>query len=104
VQIVILEEAAAEILAAHDWYESRRRGLGFDFEVCVEAALDRIALFPESFPIKYRTVRRSLIPHFPYGVYFTVAKETVFVIALFHFKRNPKTLQSSIARHLKDRL
>ena len=97
-QIVILEQAGEEILVAHDWYENRRRGLGFDFELCLEATLDKIILFPESYPIHYHPTRRALVPHFPYGVFFTFSKETVFIIAVFHLKRNPKTLKNTISR------
>lgn len=96
-EIVILEEANKEILVAHDWYESRRKGLGFDFELCLEATLDKISRFPESYQIHYRVTRRALVPHFPYGVYFTISKETVYVIAIVHVKRNPKILKKAIS-------
>lgn len=34
--IEILEEAENDILAVHKWYESKRSGLGADFELCIE--------------------------------------------------------------------
>ncbi len=63
--IKILEEAETDIINAHDYYESKRDGLGADFELCVEEALSRISYMPESFPIWHRGTRRLVLIRFP---------------------------------------
>ena len=100
-QVDFLIEAEEDILSAHDWYESKRAGLGADFELCLEASLERIQLFPESCPIKYRNCRLGLISHFPYGVIYTISEKMIIVIAVFHLKRNPKSITSQISKRIK---
>jgi hypothetical protein len=70
--IEILEEAEDDIINAHDWYESKRRGLGADFERCIEKALERISSMPEAFPVWYRNTRRLILSRFPYGIFFRI--------------------------------
>jgi plasmid stabilization system protein ParE len=102
VQIVLLSESEEDILAAHDWYELKRANLGSDFELCIEAALDRILLFPESFPKKIHGVRVAVLHHFPYGIYYMIMDDTVIVVGVFHFKRNPKNTSAFISKRLKN--
>ena len=94
----LLSEAESDILAAHDWYEARRSGLGAAFELCLEAAFERIAEFPEAQPIWYRNARRVILAHFPYGVFYVCKEDTIFVVAVFHFKRNPVSLKRFVKR------
>jgi plasmid stabilization system protein ParE len=101
VQIRILAEAEADILDAHDWYESRRNGLGAEFELCVENALERIAEMPfVSTPWK-RGARRILLYRFPYGIFYAIRNDTIFILAIFHLKRSPSRLHSTISKRRK---
>jgi toxin ParE1/3/4 len=88
-----LPEAESDILAAHDWYEAKRAGLGADFELCLEAALERILEFPEASPIWYRNTRRVILAHFPYGVFYVCKEDIIFVVAVFHLKRHHVSLR-----------
>ena len=40
-QLLVSDESRLDILDAFSWYESRRHGLGRDFELCLEAGLIR---------------------------------------------------------------
>ena len=64
-RIKIEPRAEADLLEAYDWYEEKRFGLGSDFLLCVEAALQVIEERPRSFPIIERDARRVLIRRFP---------------------------------------
>lgn len=64
--------AAAEIEAAADWYEGKRRGLGRDFLQAVDQALDSIRSRPDAYPVVHRGTRRALLRRFPYAVYFRI--------------------------------
>ncbi len=99
-EIRILAEAESEILHAQDWYELKRAGLGFDFELCLEAAFQNILTFPEASPVWYRNTRRILLARFPYGVFNTIKDSTIFVVALFHLKRRPATLKKSVCNRV----
>lgn len=98
VQIILLSEAEKDIVDAHDWYESKRAELGANFELCVEAALDNILLFPESFPKRFRNTRVVIIHHFPYGIYYTISGDIIIVVGVFHFKRNPKDMSGFLSK------
>ena len=67
-KIRFLKIAQVELDSAVDYYNSERRGLGYEFlwEVC--AAIDRIKEFPEAWQPYYKESRRCLIRRFPYGV------------------------------------
>jgi toxin ParE1/3/4 len=101
VQIVLLSEAENDILEAHDWYESKRAGVGANFELCVEAALDNILLYPESSPKRFRNTRVAIMHHFPYGIYYTILGDIIIVVGVFHFKRNPKDTSKFLSKRLK---
>jgi len=63
----LLDEARNDIIAAHDWYESKRDGLGADFELCIEEAFARIAADPQAWAVWYRKTRRLVLARFPHG-------------------------------------
>jgi toxin ParE1/3/4 len=101
VQIVLLSEAEQDILDAYDWYESKRPGMGADFELCIEAALDNILFFPESSSKRFRNTRVAIMHHFPYGIYYTISGDMIIVAGVFHFKRNPKGTSEFLSKRLK---
>lgn len=94
----ILEEAEADIIEAHDWYESRRKGLGADFELCIEEALSRIYQNPEAYPIWYRKTRRFILTRFPYGIFYRIRNDIIYIVAVYSFKRKPTKIKSSIRK------
>ena len=84
-------EAEEELLAAAEWYESRKLGLGAELVAAVDEALERIVENPFASPIW-----RAGIPHrfhpvrrFPYIVFFLVDQTVVEVVAIAHGKRWP---------------
>jgi toxin ParE1/3/4 len=102
VQIVVAEEAAADIVAAYDWYEERRPGLGAQFELCVEEAFDRIIELPFASPVWYRATRRTVLARFPYGIFYVAGATEITVVAVLHFKRNPRLLRRVIRHRTAD--
>lgn len=69
-RILIRPEAEGEIKEAYRWYESKRRGLGEDFLLCVEEGLEKIRRNPATYPVVHRDVHRLLIRRFPYGIFY----------------------------------
>ena len=99
--LLILSEAKDDIQSIHDWYESKRPGLGFDFELCLESTFDRISLFPESHPKKILPTRLAILQHFPYGVYYREHDNSIVVLAVFNFKQNPKMIKKIISNRIR---
>jgi plasmid stabilization system protein ParE len=89
---MILEpEARDELLAAADWYEDQRRGLGDEFLDAIDAMVERIAAAPLSFPVDPldQRARRALVTRFPFAIVFLVVDEDVRIVAFAHAKRLP---------------
>ncbi len=87
--IVVHEEAAAELSAAADWYEQKREGLGVDFLSEATRVIEAIAESPNTWPLVYRSkmVRRLLFVRFPYAAYYQVRDQQICVAAFAHTKR-----------------
>lgn len=90
------EEAEADVQEAMAWYEEKRRGLGAEFLLCLEATMERIARHPTSSRAVLGEVRRALLRRFPYSVIYVLEGETVLVLAVLHGSRNPDDLRKRL--------
>jgi plasmid stabilization system protein ParE len=75
--IIITQEAEEDIAEAKDWYNMRRPGLGEEFLLCVEDALERVQRMPEIAAVVLPNVRRVSVRRFPYGVFFRASHEQI---------------------------
>ena len=82
--------AVREIGEAYDWYEEQSKGLGYEFELAFELQLKRLEQVPFSYTEIIRGVRRTLLPRFPYAVFYTVRNDLVHVLVTIHTARSPK--------------
>jgi plasmid stabilization system protein ParE len=88
------DEARAEFYEAELWYADVGVPLAERFVEAVESTVQLIAGSPLRFPVVYRERRRAGVHRFPYGLFYQVEADRVFVIACFHGKRNPRRWQS----------
>ena len=91
--LLIRPEARAEIESGFDWYQVRRAGLGFEFETCLEDVFARILRDPESYAVIFDDIRRVPLKRFPYGVFYRVRHQQVAVLAVFHCRRDVRTVK-----------
>jgi hypothetical protein len=91
-----LPGAEDEIIDASQWYENKKEGLGLDFLLSVEAALFSVKRRPLSFQKVFSSARRAVIRRFPYGIFYVVEEDTITVIAVINFNRNPKLWQKRL--------
>jgi plasmid stabilization system protein ParE len=82
--------AVREVGEAFDWYEKQSKGLGSEFELAFELQLKRLEQVPLLYAEIMPGVRRTLLPRFPYGVFYTVRNDLVHVLAVIHNARNPQ--------------
>jgi plasmid stabilization system protein ParE len=96
---ILLVSALAEsdLADAADWYNRILSGLGDDFVLCVELALDRILEHPEAFTLILPAVRRALVRRFPYGVFFRLRHERIEIEAVFHLRADPARFPERLA-------
>jgi hypothetical protein len=89
-KLLFLGEAKLDLIDAFIWYETQRDGLGFDFELCVEAGLNFISKSPLAVQTRYDDVRVCFIERFPYGIYYLVEDNTIKVFGVIHTGKNPE--------------
>ncbi len=87
-------EAVEELADSAAWYESRQAGLAAKFLDEFERMLVLIASRPVSFPRLLDmppdlSIRRALLPRFPYALVFMELGDEVRVLAVAHVKRQP---------------
>lgn len=77
----ILHEAEVELWAAVEYYEARSPGLGFDFQVEIEASVRVISQSPDRWPVRDDGTRRFLTHRFPYVVVYVLLPHHIWFIA-----------------------
>jgi plasmid stabilization system protein ParE len=91
--IVINPVAEEDLAEAQRFYNGRRPGLGADFLLCVEEALDAIRRFPEAYAKEFQDLRRKLVRRFPYAVIYRIDDDQITVVAVYDCRRNPRGWQ-----------
>lgn len=88
--LVVRPLAEADIDEAHAWYAARSPEAVARFLDTVELTLAAIRQRPESFVQVYGTLRRALLPRYPFGVYFHAEPDRIRVVAVAHSRRHPR--------------
>ncbi|MEK6794799.1 MAG: type II toxin-antitoxin system RelE/ParE family toxin [Spirochaetota bacterium] len=88
---IIRPEAETDLFESSLWYDEQRTGLGDEFIGCIEAKIAEIIRNPVAFPVIDLDVRRALIRRFPFGIFFTVRADTIYVVAILHLTRHEDT-------------
>jgi plasmid stabilization system protein ParE len=90
VNVRFLTLAQQEVDEAVSWFNQRAEGKGLDFL----DDLDRSVRLATSYPLASveiePEIRRRLFARFPYSLIYGIDDETIVVIAVAHFHRNPR--------------
>jgi ParE toxin of type II toxin-antitoxin system, parDE len=84
--------AQRDLRQAMTRYERARSGLGGEFLDEVDELMMRIGASPQAFPLwrDDRPYRKAVMTRrFPFVLYFRIAQNEVFVLAVAHGKREP---------------
>jgi plasmid stabilization system protein ParE len=87
--LTIRKEAEFDIDEQFDYYEEKRDGLGHDFLLCIEEALDKLQRNPLVYRKIHKELRRIPIRRFPCRIFYFVQNNSVIVTAAFHARKNP---------------
>lgn len=90
----VLPEADGEVIAAADWYEERRPGLGDEFIAEVEQAYQAFRMQSwAGAALEYYSgthiIRRVLLRRFPYAVIALIREAEILIVAVAHTHRRP---------------
>ncbi len=82
--------AESEFAEGTVWYYLRSKKVAEAFIAGVEETLARIGDSPDLYPVVHRTIRRAVVPSFPYAVSFAKGATECVVVAIHHGKRTPR--------------
>jgi toxin ParE1/3/4 len=79
-----------DLLDAQEYYEERRPGLGYEFLLSVEASLNYISRHPLHFQKVFSQTRHAIIKRFPFGIFYIIANDKIYISAIIQLSRDPK--------------
>lgn len=88
--VQLLPEAERELEEAFWWYERQRSGLGLEFLLAFDAAVESLRRLPEGHELVALRTRKALLRRFPYLVLYAVEAERLVITAVFHGRRDPR--------------
>lgn len=95
--VVILEDAAKDLESGAQFYESRATGVGDYFVDSILSDLDSLFLFAGVHPIHFQ-FHRMLSKRFPFGIYYEVEDDTVYVYAILDLRRDPLWIRKQLRK------
>jgi len=84
------DRSADDLELAFSWYERQRRGLGFEFLECVEAALRNIMSNPEMYQKRYSNFRGCAVRRFPFVIFYTTEPDETVIHSVFDNRQDPQ--------------
>jgi hypothetical protein len=94
-KIVYLEEVEFDLRDGRDFYDSQQRGIGEYFVDSLLADAESLILYagihPEHFGF-FRLLGRT----FPFGVYYLLSDETIWVCAILDMRRDPAWVREEL--------
>ena len=96
--IVFAPMARLEFEDAVAWYEEQHAGLGDQFRIEVNAALQQVLKSPKRFRLVSPSIHKVALKRFrKYSLYYSVEPNAINVIAIFHGSRSPAELEHRLA-------
>lgn len=88
-KVVFATGVREETTEAKTHYESEVEGLGKAFIAVIHASIQQIKRYPRHSRLFHGHYRRFLVERFPYGIIYRVEEDTIYIVAIAHFKRHP---------------
>ena len=93
-ELIVKPRAEIDIWESVLYYNSKRRRLGDEFLLSLEAKFNEIIRNPYQYTIFYKNIRRCFMARFPFGIYFIIEDNCANVQAIVHTSRNPEILKN----------
>jgi plasmid stabilization system protein ParE len=84
-----LPEADEEFREAARYYESEAAGVGLSFIAAVHKGVAEIIELPLAAQFVRTGIRKKVLRHFPYNLYYAIEADTIVIIAVAHQRRRP---------------
>ncbi len=89
-KIIILPFAEQDIRDSVAYYNEKDPAITAQFLNLLDKIFTIICTKPVAFPIAYQNIRKFAISGFAYNVFYISEPGSIFVVAVFHTKRNPR--------------
>lgn len=77
----------ADFQSAYSWYEGECAGLGLEFATEFRTAYKKLHRGPLLYAVRFSGIRRLNLDRFPYGIFYTIHKNEIRVLAILHGSR-----------------
>jgi hypothetical protein len=68
----------------------------------VEKCLIIIENNPFQYQTIYKNIRRVLLKRFPYGIFYIIDENNIFILAITHLKRHPKNWKKRLTEKISN--
>jgi plasmid stabilization system protein ParE len=89
VKIEFLPEADEEFREAARYYESEAAGVGLSFIAAVHKTIEEIVEFPLATQVQRADIRKKVMRHFAYNIFYAVEVDTIVIAAVAHQRKRP---------------
>jgi plasmid stabilization system protein ParE len=89
-----LPEADEEFREAARYYESEAAGVGIAFIAALHKAISEVQEFPFAAPIARAGVRKKVLRHFAYNLFYTIEADNLLIVAVAHQRQRPNYWRS----------
>ncbi len=83
-------DAELEYTDAIQWYEYQRKGLGSEFFLCIDEAIEKLIINPQLYPIVHKKIHRVVVRKFPFAIFYEIQQSEITILAVFHSRRDPQ--------------
>lgn len=83
-------KAEDDLKSALDYYNSIDHKLQTKFINTLDAAFNKIKIFPNIYPYETQTAQKYIMDKFPYIIIYEQYENLLMILAIFHTKRDPK--------------
>lgn len=88
-KVVTSSKVHFDIEKGIEWYKEIQIELAKRFLKEVGKIKKTILKNPEKFQVRYSNIRIAFLDKFPFGIHYKIENDTIFLLAIFHFKENP---------------
>jgi plasmid stabilization system protein ParE len=99
-RLVVLPFAEQDIKDSVSYFKGLENDKEKDFVNILNTSFQEILKNPETYPIAKYDIRKFVLTKYSFCVYYVERVDSLFIIAVFHDKRNPKDWQK---RRLKSK-
>jgi hypothetical protein len=96
-RVVVLADAADDLIQAADFYDSIDLGVGDNFTDCLVTDLERLALF-HGIHSRHFGFLRMLSKRFPFGIYYRETDAQTQVFAVLDLRRSPTWIRRELGK------